>query len=368
MNTAIIPTLFSGFFFNFASRCVPTFFTFFLSAQGYNNKDIILISSIYFIGASFAANMLFNVKKSLKMFHISATVGTIILLLQSRVHKVYGWFLIRFFQGILETICKNALSNIIFDKYKHILSFVMNLGITSGFLFLCYQKDFSLLFTITGILLSLSHLCLAFQSEFHCSNTSLKYKPIDLKTIWINSKYLLLIVILSYLLNGTFNTILPIILKENNFTQNQILTVMFCGSLGTTIVQLITYYIKNLFGEITALKKMINFIIFMYIICFFSIKSFKVFTGLFIFIIMGIHGSLNGLATGLLKDRFNQEKVEFELGSTFSKLNNFGSILASILSLFFIDNFSRYGLFINWLLVIIVIKFLLNNFLKTNND
>lgn len=364
MTTLIIPTLFSGFFFTFASRCIPTFFFFFLSSKGYNNKHIILISSIYFIGSLLTANMIFNVKKSIKMFHVSATIGTIILLLQYQVTRVYGWFFIRFCQGILESICRSALHNIIIDKYRHVLVFIMNLGITLGFLLICYQTDFSLLFTITASLLSLSHLCLAFQSQFHCNNSIKKIKSAKVKDMWFNNKYLFLIVILSYLLNGTFNTILPIMLRANHFSQKETMVVMFTGSLGSTILQLINHYIQNLFGEIASIKKMTNLIIIMYISCFFSIQYFKHFTGCFIFMIMGIHSSLNTLSGTLLKETFAKDETDLHLDSAFNKLNNFGSIFAAFLSLIFIDNFSRYGLFINWLGVIILIKIFLNSFIK----
>jgi hypothetical protein len=364
MNTLIIPTLFSGFFFTFASRCVPTFFTFFLSNKGYTNKGIILISSIYFLGAILTANIIFNVRKSVKMFHVSATIGTIILLLQYKVHKVYGWFLIRFCQGILESICRNSLHNIFIDKYRHLLVFIMNLGFTCGLLLLCYQEDFLLLFTITGILLSLSHLCLAFQSQFHCNNSLVKLKSATLKDLWIDNKYLFLIVILTYLLNGTFNTILPIMLKENSFTNKEVLRIMFIGSLGNTILQLITHYIKNLFGEITSVKKMTNVILIMYIACFVSIQYFKYLTSLFIFIIMGIHSSLNFILTNLFKNILSKDRKDLHLDSTFQILNSLGSIAAAILSLIFIDNFSRYGLFVNWFGVILLIKYLLKSFLK----
>ena len=173
-----------------------------------------------------------------------------------------------------------------------------------------------------------------------------------------------LIIVLSYLLNGTFNTILPIILRVNNFSNKDILIIMFTGSLGSTILQLITYYIKNLFGEITSINKMINIVIIMYVACFFSIQYFKYLTGLFIFIIMGIHYSLNSLFTILLKNSFFDEKTDLQLDSALNKLNNLGSIFAALLSLFFINNFSRYGLFLNWLGVIIFIKYLLKNFVK----
>lgn len=364
IQNTIGPTILSGFLFNFASRCIPTFFSVFLLSKGYSNRDIIIISCVFFIGSFLVNHKASSIKKSVKIFHISATIGSIILLLQAYVDKVWGWFFIRFAQGILETICRNALYNVILPKNMQTLVFFMNCGSTVGFLLMCYDGAFLVLFTITGILLNLSHLCLALQSD-HTSNKIInnKYDNHTWKDLFKHNRQLFIGIVLSCVLTSSFNTLLPITLRYHGFNSMYTLQIMFVGSLGHTIIQMLSHFLKNIFGVINYMSYVIYILIVMYVLCILSIMYLPILTSVFIFFIIGLHNTINSTITTIIKDT-HKVASDLELRNPMNQINNIGSILTAIIALMFINTFPRYGIFALWIVAVIIIKLLMKKVKK----
>jgi hypothetical protein len=363
INKSIFPILTGGFFFALANRCIPTFFTIFLSSKNYTNRDIIFISCLFYIGSLFTTYFIYpvilNTEKNIKLFYLAATFSSIIVLLQIYIDTVFVWLLIRFFQGVLDNICRNSLKNLILSDYDSQLTFFMNMGVTIGFLLIKFISinSFTLLFIIVSISLNLAHVFIHFQSIEHCENNIEKINKniVNWYFIFQENKKLFIILTLFALLNSTFTIILPIILKNNNFANNEIFIVMLSGSLGNTFLQLIAYYIKNLFGEHKSISKMINIIIILYILCFFSIGFYQKFTGFLIFSIMGFQTSMNSIFGSIVKQNFLYNEYLY-LNNAINQINNIGGLIASLISLIFINHLSQYGLFLTWLITIVFIK------------
>lgn len=356
------PTILGGFLFTFASKCIPTFFSVFLLSKGYNNRDIILISSVFFLGALCVKNPYRSITNSMKIFHICATTASIILLLQAYVTKVWIWFLIRFLQGILETLCRNCLYTLMPTTKIQLLIFFMNFGSTIGFLLMCYEEAFPFLFTITGIVLNLSHMSLSFkknEAEIPLPPTISPKPTKSLKDIFVKNHRLFISLILSCLLVSTFGTLLPITLKNNGFYNKQILPIMFIGSLGHTLIQMANYYLKNILGDNNDMKMHIYSLFILYICFFFSLRFAPFLISIFVFFIIGLHQSLHSNITSLVREENQSSPLQIRYAT--SQINNIGAISASIIALMFISAFPKYGIFGLWFLCLILIRFLIKN-------
>jgi hypothetical protein len=298
---------------------------------------------------------------------MASTVASIILLIQAYVHRVAGWFLIRFIQGVLETLCRHSLYSIISSKHMHKLVFFMNCGTAAGFFLMCYSEAFSFLFTITGILLNLSHMSLVFHGDYHTARTiSLNQKETkSWQDIFRKDGFLFTSLLLASVLLATFSTILPITLKNHGFHNIDILQIMFIGSLGNTLIQTINYYMRNILGNTHYIKTLVYILLFSYGSTALAITYLPILTGLFIFFIIGLHSSLHNSLISLMKEGINIDS-DLELRNAMNQINNFGAILAAIIALMFIEAFPKYGVFILWSVSVLLIKVLLRYIKKTS--
>jgi hypothetical protein len=360
-NLSFDTTILAGFFFTFASKCIPTFFSVFLVTKGYSNREIMLISCVFFLGSLTVRQKTIEKKKSFKIFHICATLASIILLLQSYIDQIWIWLFIRFLQGILETYCRNSLYNIIHVQKIQTLIFFMNCGSTAGFLLMCYKGIFSLLFTLTGILLNLSHMLLSLNKNFKDYTHHNKIQIVNhrsLKDIFRNNSILFLIFILSCFLNSTFGTLFPLTLHNYGFTSTFIVQIMFVGSLGHTFVQAISFYLKNLLGDKQYIKYILIQLIILYFLCILSIQYIPILISVCIFFIIGLHISLNGILISVLKN-INHIKHDLEIRNALNQIINIGSICVSMIAVIFINLFPRSGIFILWFFCIFTIILLI---------
>lgn len=361
---SVIPIILASFFFAFSSKCMPTFFSLFFSSKKYNSTQILLISILFFLGSFFIKYKKNSVKKSIKIFHICTTILSIILLLQNYINQVWIWFFIRFIHGILEISCRNALYNITPYNRSYLFSFSMNFGSSCGFLIMCYQNTFDLLLTITCIFLSLSHLCFTLPIEEKEDIKIHMKKIIHVLDIFLHHRLLFFLLLISSLLVSTFYTLVPLMLLHNNFYKKQILRIMFFSSLGSTLLNLISNYIKKIIGLIKYTEYIIGFLFILYLMCIFIVKKYfflSIFLSSIMFFIMGFHQSLHLIIIDLLKESIvlKTNSNNLEIRNTLNKINDFSSILGLFLSLFLIKISLPYGLFLLWFLSLIIIYILI---------
>lgn len=366
-----MPVVAGGFLFAFASKCIPTFFSVFLAEKGYSTIDVILISTIFFIGSLCVSHDFIKNKTSNKVFQISAAVGSIILHIQAHIHFVIGWFIIRFIQGAIDILCRNSLNNLVPERYIGSLNFFMNIGSSLGFLLMCFPELFNFILTITGVVLQLSLIVMALQKD-HIEYS----KVIDIKrhkafTSWYsilrNNSTLFIAMLVSTFLTATFNTILPITLRYNYFVNSSILRIMFVGSLGNAIIQMTGSYMRNMFGTRNFLKITLMVLPFLYLGLLFCMYYQLMFIVIFVFFISGFHSVINSTVASIFREK---EEVSYRLSRHgINQINHIGSIISSVIALVFITILNRYGLLIFWLLSISAIWLIVRslNMSKTNH-
>ena len=359
-----MPVLCGGFLFAFASKCTPTFFSLFLADQGYSTIDIILVSTLFFLGAILVSPDIFKKTSSNKVFQIAAAIGSTILHVQTHIYFLYGWFFIRFLQGLIDVFCRNSLNNLVQDRHLLVLNFAMNIGSSMGFLLMCFPGIYNLLFTITGVLLNLSFIAILLHKEpreYHRVLEIKKEKTFNNWYVILRANSLLFLgIILTTFFTTTLSTILPITLRNNGFINSDILRIMFVGSLGIAIIQMFGSFLRSMLGIRNFFRLLLISLPFFYLACLLSLYYKSLLISIFIFFIFGFHNMINGTVASIFRE---EEGVSARMSrSGINQINNIGAILSSIIAIAFLTLSPHYGLFMLWFLSIFLIWFVIHSF------